>query len=196
MTTVDTSTAMAQPEPEWSVVVMGVAGTGKSSVAVPLAQQLGAAFLEADEFHPPVNVEKMTAGHPLDDSDREPWLDALVVAVREQHAAGHPVVMTCSALRRRYRDHLRRADPSMVFLHLHGDSQLILQRMQSRDHFMPPILLESQLAALEEPDDDERHAVVDVTAPLADVIEEAAAWASRADRRLSRGRRSPRTVAG
>lgn len=153
---------------------MGVAGTGKSSAAVPLARQLGAAFIEADEFHPPVNVEKMTAGHPLDDRDREPWLDALVTAVRDHHAAGSSVVMTCSALRRRYRDHLRQADPAMTFVHLHGAPDVILERMRSRDHFMPPALLESQMATLEHLGDDERHAVIDVAAPLDVVIAESA----------------------
>jgi len=151
---------------------MGVAGTGKSSVAIPVAEHFGAEFLEADDYHPPENVAKMTAGHPLDDRDREPWLDALVLAVRDRQADGRPVVLTCSALRRRYRDHLRRADPAMVFLHLHGAPELIMQRMRSRDHFMPPALLASQLATLEHPGDDERHLVVDVAAALDTVIDE------------------------
>lgn len=173
MTTVaDAVPATGPGRTPWSVVVMGVAGTGKSSVAIPVAKHFGAEFLEADDHHPPANVAKMTAGHPLDDRDREPWLDALVLAVRDRQANGRPVVLTCSALRRRYRDHLRRADPAMVFLHLHGAPELIMQRMRSRDHFMPPALLASQLATLEHPAEDERHLVVDVGATLDAVVHE------------------------
>ncbi|MFW6597074.1 gluconokinase [Propionibacteriaceae bacterium Y2011] len=154
----------------WTVAVMGVSGSGKTSVAVPVADELQADFLEADAFHPPANVAKMASGTPLTDEDRAPWLDILVEEIREAHDRGRPVVLTCSALKRIYRDHLRQADDQMIFIHLTGDPELIMERMRERQHFMPPALLESQVATLEELDDDERHAEVDVVASLPEVI--------------------------
>lgn len=159
--------------PTWAVVVMGVAGTGKSSVAVPTAQRCDAVFLEADDFHPAANVEKMSAGIALTDEDRWPWLDALVDAIRAARAEGRPVVMTCSALRRSYRDRLRDADPDLLFLHLSGDRTVIQARMEGRSHFMPTALLDSQFETLEPLDPDERSIALDIAQPLAAVIDDA-----------------------
>ncbi|WP_461016403.1 gluconokinase [Streptomyces daliensis] len=130
------------------VVVMGVAGTGKSTVGELLARELGVPYAEADAFHPPANIAKMTAGTPLDDTDRAPWLDAIGAWARERDGLGG--VVSCSALKRAYRDRLRTAEPGLFFLHLTGDRALIADRMgQRQDHFMPLTLLDSQFATLE-----------------------------------------------
>lgn len=135
-----------------AIVLMGVAGSGKTTVGRLLADQLGWPFRDADEFHPPENVAKMSAGHPLDDRDRAPWLAAIRAYLTAELAAGRSVVVTCSALRQRYRDAIV-ADPARTRLvHLQGDFRLILDRMTRRtDHFMKPAMLESQFAALEPP---------------------------------------------
>jgi len=145
------------------LVVMGVSGSGKTTVAKGLAARLGYEFAEGDDFHPPRNVEKMSAGIPLDDADREPWLRGLAAWVREQDARGTATVMTCSALRRRYRDVLRDAADGTCFVHLHVDRDRLLQRMSGRTHFMPASLLQSQLDALEPLEPDEDGLVVEVT---------------------------------
>ena len=163
----------------WTVVVMGVSGSGKSAAGVPAARRSGAVFLEADDFHPRANVDKMASGIPLTDEDRWPWLDTLVSAIRAEHRQGHPVVLTCSALRRTYRDHLRTADPQMLFLHLTGERSVIQERMDQREHFMPPALLESQIATLESLGDDECHAAIDIDQPLDDVVNDAIAAMAR-----------------
>ena len=143
------------------VIVMGVAGTGKTTVGGLLADALEVPYAEADVFHPPANVAKMTAGTPLDDGDRAPWLDAIGSWAREREGLGG--VVSCSALKRAYRDRLRTAAPNVFFLHLTGDRSLIAQRMEQRaDHFMPPSLLESQFATLEPLQPDERGAAVSV----------------------------------
>lgn len=154
----------ARHDQPWTVVVMGVAGSGKTSLARVLTAELAASYVEADDHHPAANVAKMAAGEPLTDADRAPWLAALAQEIRRLHAVGEPVVLTCSALRRRYRDLLREADPRMVFVHLDGDPALILERMRQRDHFMPPALLDSQISTLEELSADEHHFVVDIAA--------------------------------
>lgn len=135
------------------VVVMGVSGSGKSTVGVLLATRLGVPFRDADDLHPVANVEKMSRGIPLTDEDRAPWLDAVGAQLA---AAPVGMVMACSALRQSYRDVVRAAAPDTVFAHLHGTQELLAERIGARrDHFMPPTLLESQLATLEAPDDDE-----------------------------------------
>lgn len=145
------------------VVVMGVAGTGKTTVGRLLADRLDVPYAEADVFHPPANVAKMTAGTPLDDADRVPWLDAIGEWARGR--AGPGGVVSCSALKRRYRDRLRAAAPDVLFLHLTGDRPLITERMRlRRDHFMPVALLDSQFAALEPLEPDERGAEVSIAA--------------------------------
>lgn len=155
---------------------MGVSGSGKSTVAVQLAERLGWLFGEGDDFHPRANVEKMAAGFPLNDRDRAPWLAILADWVREKHGDGQCTVMACSALKRRYREVLRSGAPGTSFVHLVGDKGMLLTRMSARAHFMPPELLESQLDALEQLDPDEDGVVVDVAdapaAIVAKVIDE------------------------
>ena len=156
------------------VVVMGVAGTGKTTVGNLLADALAVPYAEADTFHPPSNVAKMTAGEPLGDSDREPWLDAIGRWAREREGPGG--VVSCSALRRAYRDRLRMAAPRVFFLHLTGDRTLIARRMERRrDHFMPLTLLDSQFATLEPLQPDEAGAAVSVRAGPGAVTERALA---------------------
>ena len=136
------------------VVIMGVSGSGKSTVGALLAERLGVPFADADELHPPENVAKMSAGQPLDDRDRWPWLAAVgdVLAV----ASGTGLVIACSALKRSYRDAIRDRAPETVFAYLHGDRELLGERLGMRvGHFMPGSLLDSQLATLEVPGDDE-----------------------------------------
>ncbi len=144
------------------VVLMGVTGTGKSSVGRPLADRLGADFAEGDDFHPAANVEKMSRGTPLTDEDRWAWLRTLAEWTRERATAGGSTVVTCSALRRAYRDVLREGAPDTFFVHLAGTRELILTRMSGRRHFMPVSLLDSQLATLEPLEDDEEGMVVDI----------------------------------
>jgi len=149
------------------VVVMGVTGSGKSTVGVALAERLGVPFADADDFHSAANVAKMAAGVPLTDADREPWLLAIGAWLAE-HEGG--AVVTCSALKRVYRDTLRRAAPTISFLHLHGDKDTVRRRVGSREgHFMPESLVDSQFADLEPLGDDETGLVVDLALPV-DVI--------------------------
>jgi gluconokinase len=143
------------------LVVMGVSGTGKSTVAGLLAERLGWPFEEGDELHPAANVEKMERGVPLTDEDRWPWLDRIGAWIDAQGRAGEPGIVTCSALRRAYRDRLRR--PNVVFVFLSGTREVIQRRMAARSgHFMPLSLLDSQLATLEPPGPDERVVTVDL----------------------------------
>ena len=144
-------------------VVMGVSGCGKSSIGARLAEALGVPFLEGDHFHPAANVAKMSAGVALTDADRVDWLAALQVALRDAHAMAGGVVLSCSALKRRYRDQLRAATPDLRFAHLDGDRALIAERMRARaGHYMPPSLLDSQLRDLEPLQTDEAGATLDL----------------------------------
>ncbi len=153
------------------LVVMGVSGTGKSTVAGLLAGRLGWALAEGDDLHPAANVAKMAAGQPLDDEDRWPWLDKVSSWIERHTATGAPGVITCSALRRVYRDRLR--GPGVAFVHLDGSSQVIAQRLAARlDHFMPSSLLDSQLATLERLGPDERGIVVELGRDSATEVEE------------------------
>lgn len=150
---------MVEPSPV--LVVMGVSGCGKSTVAGVLAGRLGWDLAEGDDMHPPANVAKMAAGHPLDDEDRWPWLDIIAGWIRERTDAGTPGIVTCSALKRSYRDVLR--GDHVVFVHLAGSREKIASRLTTRHgHFMPAALLDSQFAALEPPGDDERAVTVDI----------------------------------
>jgi gluconokinase len=135
------------------VVVMGVSGSGKSTVSRALAKELDWAFIEADDFHPPANVERMAAGQPLTDEDRAPWLSALRSQIDRHLERGENAVLTCSALKERYRTVLI-SDPDRVkFVHLHGARELLESRINQRQgHFMPATMLDSQLAALEPPE--------------------------------------------
>lgn len=156
------------------VVVMGVSGAGKSTIGPLLAERLGVPYAEADTFHSPANVAKMAAGTPLTDADRAPWLDAIGAWARDRAGRGGGVV-SCSALKRAYRDRLRAAAPGVVFVHLSGDRELLARRMAARtDHFMPVSLLDSQLATLQPLGDDEAGVTVDVGDDPAEVAERAA----------------------
>lgn len=138
------------------LVVMGVSGTGKSTLGAALARRLDRPFLEGDRFHPPANVARMAGGAPLADEDRWPWLDAIVAAMDDEAAAGRSTVVACSALRRAYRDRLRRATGRVRFLLIDVPADELHRRMAAREgHFMPPALLASQLATLEPLADDE-----------------------------------------
>lgn len=137
------------------IVVMGVSGAGKSRIGRALADTLRLPFVEGDELHPPRNVALMAAGTPLTDEDRRDWLDAIAARLSAAGAGGGAVV-SCSALKRAYRDRLRAAAPDVRFVHLHGAPELLRSRMQARaGHYMPPSLLQSQLDTLEAPQPDE-----------------------------------------
>ncbi|QGH69103.1 gluconokinase [Pseudactinotalea sp. HY158] len=144
-----------------AIVVLGVSGSGKTTIASALADSLDLDFRDADDLHSPANRAKMAAGQPLTDSDRRPWLDAVGGALARSERG---VVIACSALRRVYRDRLREACPRVRFVHLDGDQGLLLERLNARaDHFMPPELLQSQFDTLEPLEPDESGFVVDVT---------------------------------
>ena len=151
---------------------MGVSGSGKTTVGALLAGRLGWRAAEADDFHPPGNIAKMRSGMPLDDADRLPWLEAIAAQIDRWRNEGKRGVITCSALKRRYRDIIvgNRADVRLVFLK--GERELIADRLAARlDHFMPPTLLESQFAALEEPMPEERPVVVSIHEPPHELAE-------------------------
>lgn len=152
-------------------VVMGVSGCGKSTIGQALATTLGVGFVEGDAFHPPANVAKMSAGMALTDDDRSAWLLALQTPLRDACAQHAGVVLSCSALKRRYRDVLRAADPALRFAHLRGTRALIAERMSARvGHYMPLSLLDSQLADLEPLADDEAGIVLDITEEPAQLL--------------------------
>lgn len=155
------------------IVVMGVCGCGKSSVGRMVAARMGWAFIEGDDLHPEANRAKMTAGTPLTDDDRWPWLDRIAAEATALDRAGNSAVVTCSALRKVYRERLRQAGGGLRFALLSGDPALIRQRMESRKgHFMPPGLLESQLRTLEPPLPEEKVEVFDISAGILEIAEE------------------------
>jgi gluconokinase len=150
------------------IVLMGVSGSGKTTVGEKLAAALGAEFAEGDAYHPPANVEKMRSGIPLDDADREPWLERLSAEIGRWLAAGRDVVLTCSALKQRYRDILQGGRPEVRFVYLCGSEELIRERLKRRrGHYMPASLLASQFAALEEPED---AITVDIDRPADEIV--------------------------
>lgn len=152
------------------IVVMGVSGSGKSTVGAALAQRLRVPFADADDFHPPANIDKMTAGQPLNDDDRYPWLEAIGTWLAEHCDGGG--AMSCSALKRKYRDQLRRHCPGVEFLHLSGTPEVIGRRQASRPgHFMPASLLQSQFATLEPLEPDERGIVIDVDQNIDSIVD-------------------------
>jgi gluconokinase len=159
------------------LVVMGVSGSGKSTVGAALAQRMRVPFADADDFHPPENVAKMTAGEALDDHDRYPWLEAVGAWLADHGDGG---VMSCSALKRKYRDQLRRHADGTTFLLLHGSPEVIRDRQAGRPgHFMPAALLSSQLSTLEQLAPDERGLTVDVDQSVDAIVEEFLRWDGR-----------------
>jgi len=143
------------------LVIMGVSGCGKSTVAGILAGRLGWDLEEGDDLHPPANVEKMRAGEPLTDRDRWPWLDTAAAWITDHTNAGVPGIITCSALKRTYRDRLRGGN--VIFVHLAGTRDTIERRIRARmDHYMTAALLDSQIATLEPPGPDETTLIVDI----------------------------------
>ncbi len=155
------------------VVVMGVSGSGKSTVAALLAAALGCQFQEGDDLHPRENIEKMHGGIPLTDADRMPWLHKIAEEIDRWRARGECAVLTCSALKRSYRDIIIGDRPAVVLVYLKGSRDLIRLRMIARhEHFMPVALLESQFATLEEPTPDEHPIIVDVGGKPAEIAHE------------------------
>ncbi|WP_299427205.1 gluconokinase [uncultured Shimia sp.] len=149
-----------------ALIVMGVSGVGKTTVARALADRIGGRYIEADEFHPMENVAAMAAGTPLTDAMRQPWLERLAIAMRQARTSqpDTPVVVACSALKYSYRDILRAKNPEAIIVYLKADPDMIRARIEARtDHFMPPSLLDSQLAILEPPAPDEACVPVDAS---------------------------------
>jgi carbohydrate kinase (thermoresistant glucokinase family) len=150
-------------------VVMGVSGSGKTTIGSAAAARLGWQFLDGDDFHPPENVAKMSAGKPLTDDDRWPWLDQLNAKLREREARGESAMLACSALKQAYRDRLSRGLTDWRLVFLHGSFELLRQRMKERKHrYMPASLLQSQFATLEPPADAIR---IDVAEPFERCVE-------------------------
>ncbi len=162
------------------IVVMGVAGSGKSTIASGLAEKLDVDFIEGDALHPQSNVDKMAGGAPLTDEDRWPWLEAIGARIEEERKAGIGVVVSCSALKHVYRDRLRsKVNGRVRFILLDGPRELISKRMKGRKgHFMPPALLDSQLATLERPGPDEDAVILDISNPVPTLLAEATAAAA------------------
>jgi len=161
----------SRPQPPLAVVIMGVSGSGKSTVAARLAERLGCEMIEGDSLHPAANVEKMRSGIPLDDADRAPWLDRIADQLAAWQAACRSGVMTCSALKRAYRARLTAARPDVRFVYLRGSEALIASRVRARRHeYMPASLLRSQFETLEEPASGEPAITIDAAlSPEAEV---------------------------
>ena len=158
-------------EPPRVLVVMGVSGSGKTTVGAMLAGKLGWEFVDGDDFHPAANVAKMHAGHPLTDEDRRPWLDSIAAWIDAVRSTGGHGIVACSALRRTYRDRLVAGRPDVESVFLEGDEALIAQRQAARHgHYMPASLVASQFATLEPPGEDERVIEVSVEPPPAEVV--------------------------
>jgi len=172
MTTAATA-AQRQRQPPSGIVLMGVSGCGKTTLGDALARALGWHFADADDFHPPANIAKMHAGHPLSDADRAPWLAALQQHLARACDESQPTVLACSALKKSYRQRLFAELPrdALRLVYLRGNRALLATRLASRSgHFMPPSLLDSQLATLEEPTPDEAALVLDIARPPSQLV--------------------------
>ena len=154
-----------------AIVVMGVTGAGKSTIGSLLAQQLARPLIEGDSLHPPSNIAKMSQGIPLNDDDRLPWLKAIAARIDDARRASQPIIVTCSALKRSYREILTDGHDDVGFVYLKGANDLIADRLAARKgHFMPPQLLDSQMAALQEPGVDEPSIVIAIDAAPDDIV--------------------------
>ncbi|MDA5522076.1 gluconokinase [Yersinia kristensenii] len=156
-----------------SIIVMGVSGSGKTTVGEAVARRIHAKFIDGDDLHPRANIQKMGSGHPLNDEDRMPWLERLSDAAYSLNHKNETGIIVCSALKRRYRDRLRAGNPEMVFLYLKGSFEVIMGRLKARSgHFMPTDLLNSQFEALEEPGAEEPDVIcVDIDADIDEVVQ-------------------------
>jgi carbohydrate kinase (thermoresistant glucokinase family) len=155
-----------------ALVVMGVAGSGKSTIGEALSQRLGWRYEDGDSFHPAANVAKMSAGQPLTDDDRWPWLEAIAAEIERCRQAGQHIIIACSALKRAYRDILVHGRDDVRMVYLNGSHDLIADRLGHRKgHFMPPGLLDSQFATLEPPSPDERPISVSIDAPVDAIVD-------------------------
>jgi carbohydrate kinase (thermoresistant glucokinase family) len=155
-----------------AMILMGVSGSGKSTIGAALAERIGFAFEDGDAYHPDANVAKMHAGIPLTDDDRRPWLKAIAAAIDRKAAARAPVIIACSALKRAYRDILVHGRDDVRIVYLKGTQALIAKRLARRDnHFMPSSLLDSQFATLEEPADDEGVITVSIDGTVDDIVD-------------------------
>lgn len=164
---------MASAEPPCALIVMGVSGSGKSTVAEAVGRRLGWPFEDGDKFHPKSNVAKMAAGHPLTDEDRWPWLNGIADEIERTCQSGRHVIVACSALKRAYRDVLLRGRGDVRFVFLKGTQELIADRLARRKgHFMPPELLTSQFSTLEPPNDAEHVVTVSIDAPVEGIVDE------------------------
>ncbi|CAI1739677.1 gluconokinase [Serratia fonticola] len=155
-----------------SIILMGVSGSGKSTIGAAVAREIKAKFIDGDDLHPRANIQKMASGQPLNDEDRAPWLQRLNDAAYSLNHKNESGIIVCSALKRRYRDLLRKDNDNMVFIYLKGSFEVILARLQARSgHFMPTELLKSQFEALEEPGDDEKDVIcVDIDTDVEGVV--------------------------
>lgn len=153
------------------MIVMGVSGSGKSTVGQALATTLGLQFIDGDDLHPTANKEKMAAGHPLNDEDRAPWLEIIALRIGAELAEGKPIVVACSALKRKYREQLSAYAPSLLFVHLKGERSLIAERQSHRNHeYMPNSLLDSQFSTFEPLEDDENALIVSLDQTPDDMV--------------------------
>lgn len=155
-----------------SIILMGVSGSGKSTIGAAVAREIKAKFIDGDDLHPRANIQKMASGQPLNDEDRAPWLQRLNDAAYSLNHKNESGIIVCSALKRRYRDLLRKDNDNMVFIYLKGSFEVIMARLQARSgHFMPTELLKSQFDALEEPGADEKDVIcVDIDTDVEGVV--------------------------